>query len=60
MLLYPTRVDYLRLTDNYHQIDEWRHNDTKKEEHEELKSKMMMQKDDSSAVNRWVSMRVNP
>jgi hypothetical protein len=22
MLLYPTRVDYLRLSDNYHQIDE--------------------------------------
>jgi hypothetical protein len=61
MLLYPTRVDYLRLTDNYHQIDEWRHNDTKKEEHEEGKSKMMMQEeDDRSAVNRWVSMRVNP
>jgi hypothetical protein len=24
MLLIPTRVDYLRLTDNYHQVDEWR------------------------------------
>jgi hypothetical protein len=53
MLLYPTRVDYLRLTDNYHQIDEWRKNDTKEEEQEEDKSKMTIQ-------NRWVSMRVNP
>ena len=60
MLLYPTRVDYLRLTDNYHQIDEWRKNE-QEEEQEEGKSKIMMiQKDDGSAVYSWESMRVNP
>jgi hypothetical protein len=61
MLLYPTRVDYLRLTDNYHQIDEWSRKKKEEDEQEEGKSLIMMiQKDDGSAVYSWESMRVNP
>ena len=60
MLLYPTRVDYLRLTDNYHQIDEWRKNKEEEEQEEGKSLIMMIQKDDRSADYRWESMHVNP
>eukprot|EP00571_Detonula_confervacea_P003932 CAMPEP_0172326324 /NCGR_PEP_ID=MMETSP1058-20130122/56189_1 /TAXON_ID=83371 /ORGANISM="Detonula confervacea, Strain CCMP 353" /LENGTH=377 /DNA_ID=CAMNT_0013043077 /DNA_START=24 /DNA_END=1157 /DNA_ORIENTATION=- len=44
MLLYPTKIDYLRLGDNYRQVDEWDWGDA----------------DATAGGCRWKSMRVNP
>ena len=44
MLLYPAKIDYLRLTDNYRQIDEWDRSDG----------------GDGGGGCHWKSMRVNP
>jgi hypothetical protein len=48
MLLIPTRVDYLRLTDNYHQVDEWRSRGGGGSD------------DGDDGITRWKSIRVNP
>jgi pyridoxamine 5'-phosphate oxidase len=61
MLLIPTRVDYLRLTDNYHQVDEWRSrggggsNDDNEED-----GIIIGGSSSSSSSRRWKSIRVNP
>ena len=56
MLLYPTRVDYLRLTDNYHQVDEWfsRGSGGGNDGDDGIIG------GSSSSSSRWKSMRVNP
>lgn len=46
MLLYPTKIDYLRLGDNFRQIDEWQWN--------------VESGDDTGGGYMWNSMRVNP
>ncbi|KAL7525595.1 hypothetical protein ACHAXR_002422 [Thalassiosira sp. AJA248-18] len=57
MLLYPTKIDYLKLGDNYRQIDEWDRGDAA--------AAAAAAAADDDAVEladgcRWKSMRVNP
>lgn len=53
MLLYPTKVDYLRLGDNYRQVDEWDRGGNSAKDKAEADA-------DVSAGCGWKSMRVNP
>ena len=59
MLLIATCVDYLRLTDNYHQVDEWQSrggggsNDDNEDDG-------IIGESSSSSSRRWKSIRVNP
>ena len=63
MLLYPFRVDYLRLTDNYHRVDEW-----DRKGRNGRRGILRREGDDNDDDNgdgdgsmcRWESMRVNP
>ncbi len=58
MLLIPTHVDYLRLTNNYHQVDKWRSwggggsNDSD--------DCITGGSSSSSSSRRWKSIRINP
>ncbi|KAL3816668.1 hypothetical protein ACHAXA_003858 [Cyclostephanos tholiformis] len=66
MLLYPFRVDYLRLTDNYHRVDEW---DRKGRNGRNGRRGILRREGDDNddgngdgdgSMCRWESMRVNP
>ena len=58
MLLIPTRVDYLRLTDNYHQVDEWRSRGGGGSDDGDDDG--IIGGSSSSPSRRWKSIRVNP
>jgi hypothetical protein len=60
MLLIPTRVDYLRLTDNYHQVDEWRSRGGGGSDDGDDDGITGGSSSSSSSSRRWKSIRVNP